>query len=193
MRSAGSPWAWVPSTYSLGFRFSFALRRSPEDLLAAFGIDPDDAEPLTREAAAEEFGVACRVGAVDGWGFAVEEFGGDHTRALRKLSAGGAAASVCRVESGTSTFEYYRDGERTLWFEPLFPDRRHGPDADRFLAAMSRVGLDPSSRPNLALIAPAVAALDLVTELFGVRLARETVAGELLTAAVEPSLSWLEG
>jgi hypothetical protein len=186
----------VPSTYSLGFRFSFFEGQGPDAVLTAFGIDPDDAEPLTREATAEEFGVdrgTYRVGSTDGWGFALEEFGGDHTRALRKLSAGGRAVSVTRVEDGTSSFEYHRDGERTCLFEPLFPSRRLGPDADRFVDAMRRVGLDPDGRPNLALIAPAVAALDLVTDLFGVRLSAETVDGVLLTGAVEPGLAWLEG
>lgn len=187
----------MPSSYSLGFRFSFFEGREPDALLTAFGIDPDDAEPLTREATAEEFGVAphtYRVGASGGWGFVLEEFGGNHTRVLRTLSAGSRrAVTVTRVEDGTSSFEYYEDGECTCWFEPLFPDRRRGRDADRFLSGMRRVGLDPSSRPNLALIAPAVAALDLVTDAFGIRLTRETADGVLLTGAAEPSLAWLEG
>jgi hypothetical protein len=134
-----------------------------------------------------------RVGETGGWGFAIEEFGGDHDDVLRALSVGGRAVSVSRVESAMSVFEYYDDGERTMWFEPLFPSRRTGRDADRFVDAMRRVGLDPDSRPNLALTAPAVAALDLVTDLFDIRLDRETAEGVLLTGAVEPDMAWPEG
>lgn len=189
-------WAWVPEAYSLGYRFSFAEGASPDAVLAAFGADPADAEALTREATAEEFGVdpgTYRVGETGGWAFVVEEFGGDHDAVLQTLSAGSRAVSVSRTESATSVFEYYEDGERTMWFEPLIPSRRTGRDADRFVEAMRRVGLDPDSRPNLALIAPAVAAFDLVTDLFGVRLDRETAEGVLLTGAVEPGMAWLEG
>jgi hypothetical protein len=186
----------VPEVYSLGFRFSFVEGHRPEAVLAAFGVDPADAEHLTREATAEEFGVdpgLYRVGDAAGWGFALEEFGGDHAEQLRTLSTGGRAVSVCKVESGMSVFEYYEDGERVCWFEPLAPDRRRGPDPDRFVAALRRVGLDPDRGPNLALTAPAVAALDLVTDLFGIRLDRETAEGVLLTGAVEPDMAWLEG
>jgi hypothetical protein len=186
----------VPEVYPQGYRFSFAEGRGPDALLAAFGVDPADAEPLTREATAEEFGVdpgTYRVGESGGWGFLVEEVGGSHTDQLRELSTGGRAVSVCRVGSGTSLFEYYEDGERTLWFEPLFPDRRRGRDADRFLDAMGRVGLDPGGRLNLALVAPAVAALDLATDVSGVRLTREAAEGVLLTGAAAPDLAWSEG
>jgi Family of unknown function (DUF6461) len=186
----------VPEVYSLGYRFSFAEGRGPDEVLTAFGVDPGDAEPLTREASAEEFGVEpglYRVGETGGWSYVVEEFGGDHDDVLRALSAGGRAVSVTKVESAMSVFEYYEDGERTLWFEPTFPLRRTGRDADRFLDAMRRVGLDPDSRPNLALIAPAVAALDMVTDLFGIRVDRETAEGLLLTGAAEPDMAWLEG
>jgi hypothetical protein len=196
VRSAGSAWAWVPEAYSLGYRFSFAEGHRPDAVLVASGVDPADAEPLTREATAEEFGVdpgTYRVGETGGWGFLVEEFGGDHDAVLRALSVGGRAVSVSRVESAMSVFEYYEDGERTLWFEPLIPARRTGRDADRFVEAMRRVGLDPDSRPNLALIAPAVAALDLVTELFDIRLDRDTAEGVLLTGAAAADLAWSEG
>jgi hypothetical protein len=196
VRSAGSAWAWVPEAYSLGFRFSFAEGHGPDAVLTAVGVDPADAEPLTREASAEEFGVdpgLYRAGETARWGFVIEEFGGDHDDALRALSVGGRAVSVSRVESAVSVFEYYEDGERTLWFEPLMPARRTGRDADRFVDAMRRVGLDPDSRPNLALIAPAVAALDLVTDLFGIGLDRATVEGVLLTGASATELAWSEG
>jgi hypothetical protein len=186
----------VPEVYPRGYRFSFVEGRGPDQVLAAFGVDPGDAEPLSREATEEEFGAdpgLYRAGEAGGWGFLIEEFGGEHAEQLRALSTGARAASVCRVESGISVFEYFEDGELTCWFEPLVPSRRTGRDADRFADAMRRVGLDPDSRPNLALIAPAVAALDLVTDLFGVRLDRSTAEGVLLTGAVEPDMAWLEG
>jgi hypothetical protein len=186
----------VPEVYPLGFRLSFAEGRGPDAVLAAFGVDPADAEPLTREATAEELGIdpgLYRAGETAGWGFVVEEFGGDHDEQLEALSLGGRAVSVCKLESGLSVFEYHEDGERICWFEPLASDRRRGPDPDRFVDAMRRVGLDPDRGPNLALTAPAVAALDLVTDLFGIRLGRETAEGVLLTGAVEPDMAWLEG
>jgi hypothetical protein len=196
VRSAGSAWAWVPEAYSLGFRFSFAQGHGPDAVLAAFGVDPADAEPLTREATAEEFGLdpgLYRAGETAGWGYVLEEFGGDHDEQLHALSLGGRAVSVSKLESGMSVFEYHEDGERVCWFEPLASDRRRGSDPDRFVEAMRRVGLDPERGPNLALTAPAVAALDLVSDLFGVHLDRSTADGVLLTGAVEPAGAWLEG
>ena len=57
---------------------------------------------------------------------------------------------------------------------------------------MRRVGLDPDGEVDLDLISPAIAALDLVTELFGVRLDAATARGPLLTGRVEPDLSWMD-
>lgn len=58
---------------------------------------------------------------------------------------------------------------------------------------MRRVGLDPNGRPDLALIAPAVAALDLVSDLFGVRLDRRPSRACCSPARVEPGMAWPEG
>jgi hypothetical protein len=182
VRSAASPWTWVQDVYSLGFRLSFFEGRDPGEVLGAFGAA--GAEPLTKRGAVDEFGFdrVVRVGEAGGWGFAVEEFGGDHRRQLRVLSAGGRAVSVTRVESADSSFEYVEDGVEACVFEPLFPGRRRGRDADRFLDEMRLVGLDPAGGIDLDRFSPAVAALDLVTELFGIRLDAAAVAGPLLTA-----------
>ncbi|WP_214401002.1 DUF6461 domain-containing protein [Pseudonocardia lacus] len=194
MRSADSPWAWVQEFYPLGFRFSFFEGRSPGDVLTTFDVDAATAEPMTfHDAGAAFFDQpnVYRVGEADGWGFAFEEFGGDHDAQLRALSTGGRAVSVFRVESGLTGFRHFRDGASTCSFDPLEPSRRIGPDADRFLAAMRRVALDPDVPVDLDHVSPAVAALDLVTELSGVRLDAAVARGPLLTGQAEPELSWM--
>jgi hypothetical protein len=57
---------------------------------------------------------------------------------------------------------------------------------------MRRVGLNPDGAVDLDRIDPAIAALDLVTELFGVRLDAEALRGPLLTGRVEPDMSWMD-
>jgi Family of unknown function (DUF6461) len=195
MPAAESGWGWIHEVYPDAFLLSFFEGHDAGEVIAAFGIDPAEAEVMPFDEALEEYDEypdVYRTGETGGWGFADGLVIVDHDEQLRRLSAGGRAVSVLRLASGPSGFAYFEDGERTCSFEPLFPAHRTGRDADRFVAEMRRVGLDPDGEVDLDRVVPAIAALDLVTELFGVRLDAETLRGPLLTGRVEPDLSWMD-
>jgi hypothetical protein len=193
--AAESGWEWIREVYREGFLLSFFEGHDAGAVIAAFGIEPAAAEMMTLDEAQEEYydyPDVYRTGATGGWGFVDGLMIADHDAQLRRLSTGGRAVSVFEVATGVTGFSYFEDGEQTCSFEPLFPTRRAGRDADRFLAEMRTVGLDPETEGGDDRVAPWLAALELVTELTGVRLDAATMRGPLLTGRVEPDLSWMD-
>jgi hypothetical protein len=193
----GSSWAWIGRYESLGFCLTLAQRRTGEEMLAAFGVDAASAELMTMAEADAEFGAdlpVVRAGQDGEWGFAFERFGqvGSTGEALAGLSAGTRAVSVFHLANALGRLTIVENGSLVCGFEPLFPGNREGSDPRRFEPLMRGVGLDPDAGPDLARVDPVVAALELVTLAFGVRLRAELVEGPLRTGEVEPDMSWLD-
>ncbi|MCO1657384.1 DUF6461 domain-containing protein [Pseudonocardia humida] len=195
MTSGVSGWAWTARVYPGGYQLSFAEGRTAAEMLAAFGVDPAAARMMTPLEAFEEFegdpGVF-RAGETGGWGFAVEEYTDPVPEQLLALSVGTRAVSVFRNLAGPHALSYFEDGAATFACEPLFPRWRHGSDADRFLEPMRAVGFDPDVEVDLDAFDPDMAALDLLTVAFGIRLTEEQMTGPLLTGEVEIDMSWLD-
>jgi hypothetical protein len=164
-------------------------------VLTAFDVIPAEAEMMTFGEAGEEFydyPNAYRAGEAGGWGFALEEFGGDHDAQLRELPAGGgrsrwsASRPVCPF-SPTS-----RTASRPATSSRCPPTTGSVPKRTASARRCAGSGWTRTDRVDLDLISPSIAALDLVTELFGVRLDAATARGPLLTGRVEPDLSWTD-
>lgn len=194
---SGSDWAWITRFSSLGFSLSFAEGRTARGMLAAFGVDESAAESMTAREAGEEFGFdypVVRAGRVGDWGFAFEELGraGSDPDALKTLSAGGRVISVFRTGNAVSRFTYLREGVVICAFDPSFPLDRDGAEPDLLREAMRSVGLDPDAAPVASGADPVIAALELLTLAFDLRLDGDIVDGPLATGEVEPDSSWLD-
>jgi len=192
----GAGWSWIRRYESLGFCLTAVAGRTDREILDAFGVAEDSIERLTMAEADVRLGTelpVIRAGQVDGWGFAFENFGGEGSdgEAMTRLAAGTRAFAVWHLATALGRFSYVEDGVLVCAFEPLFPHRREGADPDRFTGPMARVGLPPDGTPDPQRVDPVVAALELATLAFGVRLPAELVEGPLLTGAVEPDMSWL--
>ncbi|WP_369182660.1 DUF6461 domain-containing protein [Streptomyces sp. Y1] len=69
---------------------------------------------------------------LDGWAIAVEPYGylGTLWEVIPRLAEGTRLVSHYRNVNAADTFDWWEHGSCRLHFEPLFPDDRHGSDAD---------------------------------------------------------------
>jgi hypothetical protein len=118
----------------------------------------------------------------------------------RRLSAGTEVVVVSWTEKPNEGFDYWADGRWVTSFEPPMAWLRGGDEPDRFLREMRRVGLDTEpggafytlsaeEQERILNFDTLVAALDMVTLVFGIRLPEEALRGPLLTAQCTPGQS----
>jgi uncharacterized protein DUF6461 len=109
---------------------------------------------------------------VDGWTLAVEPNGflGVTDEIAVALSHGTSAVSVFRNVNVLNCFRWTEDGKVRLKFEPLFPTRREGSDADSLVEVMRQVGFDFREGDDRDIENFIEAALALMEHVTGVRL-----------------------
>lgn len=135
--------------------------------LAGIGMPSAD-EPMM---AIRELGSWLLVVEVNGWQ-------GSRPEVLRRVCAGGRAASAYWNVNGTTRFSYAADGQVLTAFEAMSPDQRHGAEPDSLEQA--RAGLPWDTGEWVPLM------LALVSRVTGFRLEPEFLAGDFLTAPVTP-------
>jgi hypothetical protein len=162
-----------------------------QGLGAAEVLERIDAERIGDTVGLQEFvgarpidfdGVTFYVGAteVDVWTMLVEENGylGVTPEVIGPLSTGTQVVSHFRNVNAVDYFYWMVNGDLRLSFEPLFPSRRSGSDADGQLDAMLRAGFDLSDAEDRDFSLHTEAAFALAERLTGVR-----VTAELLESA----------
>lgn len=215
----GRAWDWLardrrPSCGSL----IFTREVTPERLIEACGLDAGPARLVPEDRLDDELpfpvwdqntGFTCpyiRAGRAGEWAFAIDEWmltlhrevqGG---KVWQHLSAGTEVVIVSWTEKSSERLEYWADGRWVTCFEPDMAWDRGGSEPDRFLMEMRRVGLETEPGADFSALSAAeqerildfdtlVAALDMVTLVFGIRLPEEVLHGPLLTAQCHPGQS----
>ena len=126
----------------------------------------------------------------DGWTLAVEPNGylGVTDAILTALSRGTKVVSLFRNVNAVSRFCWAENAELRLSFEPLFPTRREGSDADGLVDVMQQVGFDLREDLDRDFEQHIEASLALMEHVTGVRLTPEHLdsAGYLCGTAPFP-------
>jgi hypothetical protein len=198
MASHGDDWEWVlrGGMAECGCLI-FARHASPEQMIAAFGLDPGTARLLPSERAGEVIGypvsgygkaevtapVVC-AGRSGEWAFAIDEFILSRELAVKghhvplHLPAGTETAVVTWTPA-ISTVEYWADGQQRASFD-LDLD-----DPELFLG---QAGLDVEIAGQVDFRTPGalVAALRMLTLALGVLVPAEAAAGPLLCCQRPP-------
>lgn len=208
---ATGDWAWLGQERRQDTGcLTFARGATPDEIIAAFGMDPTSALTLPEAEARAELEPAgrpwVRTGRMGEWAFAIEEdwLEGVLTAEM-PLSAESAVATVSWTAKPTHDLRYLSHGRLTTAFDLGLPWNRAGSDPDRFTDAMRRAGLD-TERPDheeyqarvqaqRARIAealergetpdvpdPVIAGLTVLTLALGIRLPEDVARGPLLTA-----------
>jgi hypothetical protein len=179
-------WGWTSDVGRLGFTVTFSLGRTPEDVLAQYGADPQQAEHLTRDGAWIMYppntgGAQLRVGMLGRWGFCFEEAGfeGFKTRTLSALSAETETLSFF-TSANKSSFIYLKDSEGIEAFEPGLPETLRGNAPCKFWNDVERI-LERAGQTG-ASMSPSHAVLQAITKHIREPLDRATLEGPLLTA-----------
>jgi hypothetical protein len=184
-----SEWDWFRREYDAGMSVLFARAARPEQVIEAFGDDPDSAERFTLQDANDEDLFPClRAGQAGGWAFGLDSGCADvfeFQQIAGRLSAGTEVVTF-EINAKLKYFRYYADGDEVTSFEPLLSRQRNGSDPDRFLPQMAQAGLlTAAGQPTSG--DPAIALLDMLTLAFGIRLSEQEADGPLLTT--QPQLS----
>jgi len=177
-------WGWTGDVGRLGFTVTFSLGRTAQEVLALYGADPGQAEPLTRDGAwimypPNNGGAQLRAGTLGRWGFCFEEAGfeGFKARTLSGLSADTETISFFN-SAGKSSFIYLKDSEGIEAFEPGLPETLRGDEPCKFWTATQKImERDSQTGPIL----PAHAVLQAITKHIRGPLDRATLEGPLLT------------
>jgi hypothetical protein len=166
---SGSDWFadWVQS--NLGVTLTAVRGPAGGGLVAAFGLSSFDRGELTLAEADELAAPVVRIGATDGWVFAVEHFtvtSTDPAFLERLTSAGGEAVVLCFTQTASACL-YARDGEYVAGFDVVVPHVRWGRDQHAFDREMADAGLLADDGPR-----PAAACADFVARTFGLTVTR---------------------
>ncbi|MFB4303118.1 DUF6461 domain-containing protein [Actinomadura sp. NTSP31] len=190
---------WV-ETLGEVFCLTFVKELDEAEALSRFGGLPDTLRPRTLQEAGDgyhsyeagypEFVFVLDLGT---WTVLIEPdgFQGSLTEPLTALSRGTEAVSVERHEYADHGFCYAVDGTLVTAFEPTWPQDRWGEEPDRLLGKMRAAGLDPDADPedHDPLSPPYIPALLLAGLLTGVLPHPDALAGQVLSAEIEPWFS----
>lgn len=215
----GEAWGWLAcGRRPLCGSLIFARGVAPEQLIEACGLDAGSARLVPGDRLGDELpfpvfdqnsGARCpyvRAGRAGAWAFALDEWmlalhlEVQDGNVWQRLSAGIEVVVVSWTEKPNETFEYWADGEWVTCFEPGMAWNRGGGEPDRFVPEMRRVGLQTEPGADYGALSAEeqerildfdtlVAALDMVTLVFGIRLPEEVLLGPLLTAQCNPGQS----
>lgn len=156
----GTGLMWLDERFAdrLNFCLTFVRGSGEEAVFSAFGADPGQAVPRTRQetermqdSVEHGYGPFVRVGRAGDWLFAWEEGSAEGARpeVLRRLSAGGAeAVAVRNALAAFAGFGYAADGEVITSLVTIVPFTREGSDPDRFLPLVQETGLTAPAEPG---------------------------------------------
>lgn len=171
------------------------LRGTENELITAFGGDPDDTSRCTGEQARaletswrNGYRPVIRVGTVGEWAFGFEagRESGISGALLRRLSAGTRAVSL--AANGTDVrLGSARDGVALGGFDSGYPDRIDGSEPDGFRTLLAEANLVPAD-PERYLEDDVLAALALAIRLGPGEFDQRILGAALRTAAVLPLL-----
>lgn len=205
MTPGEADWGWVRQSpdISLGGLLIFVRGSSPQQMIAAYGMNPQAARMMTWAEISGSLPPGgppwMRAGQAGQWAFTIEVVTqlGLEGDVARRLSAGTEAVEVCWTAKPNSSVRYLADDVLVTGFEPGMEWGRVGREPDRFLPAMRELGLrvdrpappqHPTARGNLEEERrrprrdPVVAALAMLTLTLGIQLPGEVATGPLLTA-----------
>jgi len=133
--------AWVGQHLGVGITLARGL--SLEQMVEGLGLLPGDAvEETFDEAGSDPSRPKVRVGKLDGWAYAVEQFTvtGAAPGTLGRLSVAGGEALSLEYTQTIDTFMYAADGVVVNGFDLTVPHIRYSSDPHRFDTRMEQAG-----------------------------------------------------
>ncbi|KAB8191743.1 hypothetical protein FH608_027605 [Nonomuraea phyllanthi] len=194
---AEADWAWVsrPMAVGLGGFWTFALNRTPAQVIESFGMDPAAARMMTLEEGMAAYDTRLdeggrpipwiRVGTHGKWAFAFEDMTAVGQHAAGRLSAGTRAAYISWTPNGDHEVALYEDGRCVVAFEPWMRWSLSGSDPARFEPQMQETGVMPCPEDAGRVHHPSrmVLMLGFLTRVAGLRIPERVARGPLLTCA----------
>ncbi|WP_053716525.1 DUF6461 domain-containing protein [Saccharothrix sp. NRRL B-16348] len=120
------------------------------------------------------------------WTVVFEPNGFEGVHLVAAVSRGTEAVSVLRHDYASPAFGYAVDGELVTYFDPTFPNPRHGADPDRLLPRMLDVGFGADEDDDGHFDDTIARCLLVVEHITGVLPAFDALTGPLTSAHIEP-------